>query len=239
MRTPEAPAACTVIPGASEHGQAWIAGYANVTKLRGAALVGPAFANLIALITEKVCPKSVVEYSTEVPRYHGRQEFPPMRGTFLAFGFVPVTATIQISQVGAGKIWLTLTGAVSATPPYIVTAVAHLSIRVLTVKVNGVTLPAGTRCSTIGTGKAVLTNVNPTGVPGPKYWDIYTGGPLSGTITIPHFAGCGANGDNLDPVLDASISGSGNFTELIQGMPCVFGNLFGTTCPPQVPRPRR
>jgi hypothetical protein len=232
-------AGCISVAGQSEHGQAWIAGYANVTKLRGAALVGPAFADIVALTKEVICPRSVTEFSTEVPSFRGKPEFPPMRATFLAFGFIPVTATIQISQVGVGHILLTLAGAVSATPPYIVQAKARLSIRVMTVKVNGVALPVGARCRTMSPGAATLNNVNPTGLPGRNFWDTFTGGPLSGTITVPRFAGCGASGDDLDAILDASISGPGNFSKLIQGMPCIFGNLFDTTCPPQVPEPRR
>ncbi len=108
--TRPASSGCITIAGAAEHGQAWLTGYANVTKLHGAALVSPALADVVALTKEIVCPQSVIELSTEVPDFHGKPEFPPMRATFLAFGFVPVTATIQISQVGTGVVKLTLAG---------------------------------------------------------------------------------------------------------------------------------
>ncbi len=231
--------ACITIAGAAEHGQAWVTGFANVTKLRGAALVGPAFANLTALTKEIVCPKSVVEVSTETPNFHGKPEFPPMRATFLAFGFVPVTATIQISQVGVGVIKVTLVTGVAAAAPYVVRAQVRLNVRVLKVRVNGVALPPGAQCGTVSPGTAILTNVNPTGQPGPNFWDLPTGGPLSGDIALPHFSRCGVNGDNLDAILDASISGPGNFAKLIQGVPCLFPNPLGSACPPQVPKPRR
>ena len=80
----------------------------------------------------------MIEDSTEVPDFHGKPEFPPMRATFLAFGFVPVTATIQISQIGIGVVKLTLAGAVAPVAPYVVQAKVRLAVRVLNVKVNGV-----------------------------------------------------------------------------------------------------
>ncbi len=115
----------------------------------------------------------------------------------------------------------------------------RLNVRVLNVKVNGVALPAGAECGTSSPGTAILTNVNPTGQPGRNFWDIFTGGPLSGTISLPHFTRCGSDGDNLDPILDASISGPGNFAKLIQGVPCILVNPLGSDCPPEVPKPRR
>ncbi len=230
---------CITIAGAGEKGQAWVTGFANVNKLHGAALVGPAFAELVALTKEIICPKSVVEVSTEVPDFHGKREFPPMRATFLAFGFVPVTATIQISQVGVGVIRLTLVGGVAAVAPYVVQAKVRLNVKVLKVRVNGVALPAGAQCGTASPGTAILSNVNPTGQPGPNFWDLPTGGPLACPINLPHFSRCGVNGDNLDAILDASISGTGNFAKLIQGVPCLFPNPLSSACPPQVPKPRR
>jgi len=231
-------AKCITVPGQAEAGQTWIAGFANVTKLRGAALVGPAFANIVLVKTETICPNAVIFYNTEIPDYHGLPQFPPVRATFLAFGFMPVTSTIQLSQVGVGKIYLSLVGAVPGNP-YVVKAVARRNIKVLSLKANGVTLPAGPRCEAVRPATAVLTNVNPTGKPGLNYWYTTTGGPLSGTITISKFADCGTGGDNLDPILDASISGVQNFTKLIQGIPCIFRNIYGSSCPPTVPKPRR
>lgn len=179
---------CITIAGAAEQGQAWVTGFANVNKLRGAALVGPAFAEIVGLTKEVVCPTSVIEVSTEVPDFHGKREFPPMRATFLAFGFVPATATIQISQVGAGVIKLTLVGGVAAVAPYVAQAKVRLNVKVLKVKVNGVALPPGARCGTASPGTAVLSNVNPTGQPGRNFWDLFTGGPLacrSRPLTLP------------------------------------------------------
>ena len=230
---------CITGPGQAERGQAWLTGFADVTKLRGAALVGPAFANVVVATKEIICPTSVTEVSTEVPAFRGKPEFPPVRATFLAFGFVPVTAAIAISQVGVGVINLTLATGVAAVAPYVVQATARVNIKVLNVKVDGVTLPAGADCGTAVPGHVTLSNVNPTGQPGRNFWDLFTGGPLSGTVQVPHFARCGVNGDNLDPILDASISGSQNFAKLIQGEPCIFDNLLNTSCPPKIPAPRR
>jgi hypothetical protein len=52
-------------------------------------------------------------------------------------------------------------------------------------------------------------------------YTVNTGGPLTGTTTIPPFSGCGV-GEDLDPLLNASISGPDNFMKLTQGVPCTY-----------------
>jgi hypothetical protein len=63
-----------------------------------------------------------------------------------------------------------------------------------------------------------------------------SGGPVTGTIDIPAFTGCGV-GENLDPLFDASVSGNDNFLHLTQGTLCAPASAFG--CPPTVPTPVR
>lgn len=239
LADPSGASSCITEPGEAEHGQAWLTGLADVAKLHGAALVGPALAEVVALTEVKICPGQTIELSTEVPDFHGKPEFPPMTATFLAFGFVPVTATIQLSQLGIGILKVSIAGSLSGAGPYVASTRVQLNVKVLKVKVNGVPLSVGGDCGTAGPGIASLSSINPSGLPGRNFWSVFTGGPLSGTVDLPHFAHCGVNGDNLDPILDASISGPQNFTKLIQGAPCIIQSPLTTTCPPAIPKPRR
>jgi hypothetical protein len=63
-----------------------------------------------------------------------------------------------------------------------------------------------------------------------------TGGPLTGEVTIPSFVNCGV-GENLDPLLNASIAGPANFQLITQGTLCTPQEL--TLCPPTIPKPLR
>ena len=91
------------------------------------------------------------------------------------------------------------------------TVTSEQRIQVSDVTVNGTPLNVGQHCRT-----AVPTNVVLTSNAG---YDVTKGGVLSGNITIPPFTGCGV-GENLDPLLTASISGPGNFVQLTQGPTC-------------------
>ena len=42
--------------------------------------------------------------------------------------------------------------------------------------------------------------------------------PLKGKVTIPEFTGCGTQGDDLDPLLNGTISGPGNMLHMTQGI---------------------
>jgi hypothetical protein len=237
---PPLPPGKNIIINNPSHGCTYVTGYANVRKLKGASLVGPGLTNLV-ISTREVFNYKInyfQEDSVGILSYHGRREFPPARATFLGFGFVPTSATMQIIEVGTINNWAV--GPALQTPqpkchgicPTISTVSSRVRIRIYDVTVNGAPLNVGSRCQTppfdiVLTGSSAST---------PPY-NITEGGPLTGTVTIPSFTGCGV-GENLDPLFTAAISGSGNFSLLTQGKVCQPGPppIF---CPPVKPKPLR
>lgn len=237
-------------------GCADIAGYANAGKLAGAALLGPGpsdvpKAALLALnigntANDQPCPPSlkgngysgvcILENVNGELDYNGLPELPPARATFLTFGFMPTTATVEFTEVGL----ITIDSAAQAEPPFLfsVTSTAQLSMGISDVKVNGQPLDVGTNCHTAQPITLTLTGGTPsyTQLLGPA-----SGGPLTGYATIPPFTGCGLN-ENLDPLFDASLSGPGNYVKMTQGRVCEwqYGPFpINYLCPPTPPTPQR
>ena len=246
FKLPNPPKGSTTIPPQPPaQGCAFIKGFTNVPKLNGAALVGPGFGNIqnsrrtivnsshqgytqfdsTGKLYYKPCPGSA-------PRCKAIDGLPPVTATLLGFGFVPTTATLQITQVGTLNIVSVGTnGTLNSSK---VQSLA--SIRVEKVLVNGAPLNVGNNCHTVRPFPLVLSA-------GPGY-SLDGGGVLNGTITVPSFTGCGV-GENLDPIFNATVSGPGNFVQLTQGNLCiswnVSGNLPGAAegCPANVPKPVR
>jgi hypothetical protein len=221
----------TPVPGC-----AWVVGYSNVRKLNGSALVGPGKTDINLPVREVI--KSPTYFEEDAA---GQLDFrpcptckivhglPPAHSTFLGFGFVPVSATLQLTQVGTANIYAIGTAFTLTSN----TIFSEVSLRVYGVKVNGVPLNVGPHCESAHPIFMELSG-NPNGVPP---YTIQSGGPLTGTITIPPFKGCGV-GENLDPLFTASISGPGNFVILTQGNLCTLQTPpFG--CPPTIPKPVR
>lgn len=219
---------------------AFIKGFSDVRKLNGAALVGPGFGNIqegrrivqnprahdydqidsSGKLYYKPCPGSA-------PRCRAINGLPPVRGTFLSFGFMPTTATLQITQVGTLNI-----ASVSTSQILRFSKIESLaSIRVENASVNGTPLDVGSDCHTVKPFLLSLTGKPP--------YQLQTGGVLSGTITVPPFTGCGV-GENLDPIFDATVSGPGNFVQLTQGSLCIgWDRGFPANCPANMPKPVR
>lgn len=221
--------------------------------------------------------------------------FPPVRATFLAFGFTPVTATVHIQeQVSGGKLvpvietgyqrykhYNELTGKLSSgSPPgrgcsgipadvcsfnfcqragavntcsdYVITVTAAVTLRLSDVTVNGTPLDVGSHCQTTG---PLYTPGNPTADPGndrvvlqggtnpsepspqweslgsPDGGGVFHGGAVAGYVTIPPFIRCVTpSGDNLGPLLDATVSGPGNYTKMTAGAACT--DIGGICTPP-------
>jgi hypothetical protein len=126
---------------------------------------------------------------------------PNATGTFTEFGIVPVTATTEFVQVGdiTGQ---DVNGGVTTT--------ANEIIKLTDLKVAGLDVPVGDRCET--ETPAVLNLDSGTG------FNVLTGGPISGTYTIPKFADCGLL---VTPILNLLIPGAGNTIELTLGKPTV------------------
>jgi hypothetical protein len=225
---------------------AYITGFSDVRKFNEAALLQPKRPKKPGLLNVDFAYKTknvrvrkgvnIIAFSAARLYFHGRPELPPVRATFLGFRFVPVTATLRLTELAPIKIRSVSQG----YSPFGIRVVSRtkVSIHLSNARVNGQPLKVGPRCRTavplelklIGTGKLI---------PRPQGYTIPTGGPLSGTVTIPPFTGCGKS-ENLDPLFTGSVSGPGNFTIMTQGKLCMpFLQPSASVCPPPVPKPRR
>jgi hypothetical protein len=197
--------------------------------------------------------------------YHGQLAFPPARATFLTFGFAPVSAVLQLAETkwphrpvenprcyqglqGNRKpvpltsplisVFTDINTNVNLGEPILNTGTTYLSIHVSQVSVNGVPLPVGPDCGVAKPVRAVLIGRGIL-VPKARGYTVAGGGPLTGSVTIPNFTHCGV-GENLDPLLTASISGPANFQLITQGKLCTPKQpTVPPNCPPNVPKPLR
>lgn len=221
---------------------AYITGFSDVAKLIGAALLQfraplkPALVNVDFAERFKAVPGTVTEHSTGELFFRGRHELPAVNATFLTFGFVPVRATIHLTELGTITI-VSVSGVAAPPFPITVTATSKVLLRVSNVRVNGVPLHVGPGCRPAAPLRLVLVahgeNTNP-----PVGYTVPTGGALQGKVTIPPFIDCGVT-QNLDPLLTGTISGRGNFVKLTQGKLCGPSQRQNFICPPPVPRPQR
>ncbi|MGO8958374.1 MAG: DUF6801 domain-containing protein [Streptosporangiaceae bacterium] len=217
----------------------YITGYSDVRKLYGAALLQPkrglpALVNVAFGERAVFKPGKLIEYSVAELYYRGRHELPPIRATFLAFGFVPVTATLGITELTPIRI-VSVSG--TTAPPYPITvhATSTVSISISKVDVNGVPLAVGPHCRPARSVRLALLGTGHNTVPQTGF-TVESGGPLTGMLTIPPFTGCGVT-ENLDALLTGSISGPRNFVEMTQGKLCGPAQPQNWTCPPPVPKP--
>ncbi|MFF1506759.1 DUF6801 domain-containing protein [Streptomyces sp. NPDC058326] len=242
---------------------AYITGYANVGKLKGASLI-PASCVLIEQGSPEIVfppegPPHFLQTSDAALDHQGRKQTPPFTSTFLTFDFMPATATMVLEQAGPMTVSsdMTLSFPDNTAETYVR---APLVLRVLDVRVNGTPLDVGPSCRTekplrspepdpatypgdhlVLLGKGQLIN----GSDAVGYL-LTSGGPLTGEVTIPAFKNCGAGGENLDRLLTASISGPGNHVKQIQGQTCAVmvevpteGQCTEDRQPYVVPKPER
>jgi hypothetical protein len=219
-------------------GCAYAAGYTNAAKLKEAALVGPGLTDLkLGLTTAIKFAKPYTFLQQNVAgqlEYHGKPELPPARATLLGFGFTPVSATLQISEVGSlNAAFITCAPNPPGKCPKSVKIEAlffgNVNLRIHNVAVNGVPLNVGPHCQTVQPFPLELIGVPPT-------YNVATlNGILTGVVTIPEFKGCADGADNLDPLFDATVSGPGNFVKINQALICTpINNL---NCPPAKAKP--
>jgi hypothetical protein len=220
----------------------YLTGYSDVKKAYGAALLQPkrpskpALLNIDFAYRHVLKPGKLIAFSTGELYYQGHHELPPVRATFLAFRFVPVTATLEVTELTPISI-----RSVSGTlaPPYRLTVrgTTRVRIQISDVDVNGVPLAIGPHCRPVRSPRLTLIGHGENTFP-PRGYTVPTGGPLSGELTIPAFTDCGV-GQNLDPLLTGSISGPDNYVLMTQGKLCGPSNPQNWTCPPPVPKPIR
>jgi hypothetical protein len=218
------------------------AGYTNARKLKEAALVGPGLTDLKLGLTTYTKTNSQYSYLQQRAagqlEFHGRPVLPPARATLLALGFVPVSATIQISEIGSLNIALVGCAPLKKTakcpnPPPLTEALffGFVSLRISNVHVNGVPLNVGPHCQTV-----TPFNLELVGVP-PTFSTLTLSGILTGDATIPKFTGCHNGADTLDPIFDASVSGPGNFVKVNEAPFCSPDLQGHPGCPPVPAKP--
>jgi len=226
-------------------GCAFATGYADVRKLKGATLLQPVITNVWESINTLANLTTQVNYleldNAAELEFHGLHQFPPSTATFLTFGFVPTTATLELMEQGTINIFVVgpaIPGATCHPNKFrscnnVATAYSRLKALIApgSVTVNGVPLDVGSHCETPAFD-VILTGSNATN---PQY-SIQFGGPLTGMATIPHFKNCGV-GENLDPIFNAAISGPRNFTILTQGALCTVQGAFGCVPKSFTPKP--
>lgn len=146
--------------------------------------------------------KSTVDLNTGA--LTAKLNLPPATGSFKELGIVPVTATVALLQNGptTGNIDLN-TGAVTTT--------SNVTLQITSLSVAGLPVPVGSSCESSTPASIMLTSQ-----PG---FSIIKGGTVSGTYTIPPFAGCGL----VTPVLNLTIAGPGNTISLTLGKAHVVG----------------
>jgi hypothetical protein len=209
-------------PDHSTNGCGLVEGFSNVQKLDGASSLGG--------VTGIFQLETVIDDPVNFNRFDdiAVAHLEARRATLLTFGFVPVSATLEITQ--PDNINIFATGAerktIPATPVTVI-GQGEVSLRLTDARVNGVPLDLGPHCRS---AQPVELTLHGTSDADPPY-RITQGGRLTGDITIPPFTGCGV-GEDLDPLLTASVSGPGNLVQVVQGPLC-----FPPPFVPDVTRP--
>lgn len=232
-------------------GCAYLRGYSNVAKLGGAVLVGmdEPLPNLkISLGQSSVfipgCDDGdgyTCVYAIESVS-QAKLSLLPAQATLLSFGFMPVRATMELTELQAADIVSRTERHDYPAPtpdrfPITVTATSEMAIRIRDVTVNGVPLDVGSNCRTGRPVEVELTGGAANSIPqNPEEYTITFGGPIRGVVTIPPFSGCGV-AEDLDPLFTGAISGPGNFVKMTQGAPCLQAGT--SPCPPPAPEPLR
>lgn len=161
-----------------------------------------------------ISPSWAVTHKGKHPRFG---VLPVAHTAVLGFGAVPITADLHLRQVirPSGLIApikvasITQLVAPFKVKPTVVTGV--LDVRISNVRVDQVPLKVGPNCRSVSPLHLKVTGQYP------KY-SLFVGGPLKGKVTIPEFTGCGTRGDDLDPLLNGTISGPGNMLHMTQGI---------------------
>lgn len=149
---------------------------------------------------------ATIDLSTSPLSFTGGISLPQSSGSFNAFGFVPVTATVAFVPVGQATGSL-VSGALTDGE---VSATAQFTIQIVAMKVAGIPAAPGSGCETSSPVTISVTS--------PSDFNATLGGTLSGSYTIPNFKSCGPLGIET-PLINALIPGSGNTISLTLGTP--------------------
>lgn len=124
---------------------------------------------------------------------------PPATGSFKELGFITVTATTKLIQVGQA------TGTFNFNANT-VTTTATAMLQLTSLKIAGFNIPVGSSCETSPASITVSSQ------PG---FTFGTGGNLAGTYTIPNFRHCGL----ATFLINLTLPGPGNTITLTLGTP--------------------
>ncbi|MFJ2757564.1 hypothetical protein ACIO3S_18320 [Nocardioides sp. NPDC087217] len=176
----------------------------------------------------------------------------------VTFGAVPVEATVRLEQERADGLPVPIkleTLTCARLPPFGVEVPdspvkGRVSTRVMSVRVDGVSLPFQGECRTRESGVLDLSGEGylmgwdgSQNVPArvqPDLWNeglfnLSPGGLLAGTVDVPPFSGCvTTSGDDLSSLLTATVSGEGFPLRTYQGgvLGCTVPNPGGKNLPP-------
>lgn len=213
-RLPKPPAGATEQAGLATPGCVVAVGYASVRKLDGSMMIndpekkpGPMQLRIIERMV--TAPGGYVEQDSV-----GELHLPDAESTFLTFGFQPTTAKVEFQTEPVTVTTVSQDGRNTTTIGY------YQRLRLYDVTLNGTPLDVGPRCRS-GRADTVLEGE----------YDILGGGLLEGEITIPPFSGCGSGGEDLDPLLNASIAGTKNRIRIQQGAVCYTSPDCAATVP--------
>ncbi|WP_410621223.1 DUF6801 domain-containing protein [Amycolatopsis sp. cmx-8-4] len=159
----------------------------------------------------------------------GSTVFKPATATFLGFGFVPVTATIEFLPLDyQDSKLIDISGGLHDDPvtgePVLDTQLSVIA-RLSEAKINGVPLDLGPDCVT-----ATPVSLDLSGPYDPFSVGHIRTDPAKGFV-LPAFRGCGAGGQDLNPLLTGMSSGPGNqaFVDTYNLVPCTEPDQ--TQCP--------
>ena len=124
---------------------------------------------------------------------------PPATGSFKELGFIPVTATTKMIQVGQA------TGTFNFNANTVITTATDI-LQLTSLNVGGINIPVGNSCKT---SPAAITVTSQPG------FTFGTGGTLAGTYTIPNFRHCGL----ATLLINLTLPGPGNTISLTLGKP--------------------
>jgi hypothetical protein len=195
-------------------------GWSTVKKLGAKTTIGPAF-----MVNATV---KIADDGTLIAR--GNVFFPPSRVTFLAYGFMPTSATLEMLPVDYQDSRNIFIEAFTDG----ITGHSHVDLmaRMSDAKVNGVPLDVGPDCVTATPISLDVTGPYDAFVGGTLQTDPANEDPKYQGFTLPPFKNCGAT-ENLSPLLTGLSSGPGNqaLVNIQSFLPC-DQEPDPTTCPP-------
>jgi hypothetical protein len=190
------------------------------------------------------------------PRHAHFDAFPDVTVRTVAFGSIPVDATLSLrlptdaSGLPAGLHALTMidsyAGGAGDPPPEVKhpssewlkfsdsTVTGGVWVQVTQLSVDGVVVDVGNHCRTVqpakldlsGKGYSVNQAGESEGAPPAGHFAATRGGALTGTIDVPRFSGCGSGQDDLSPLVSSVASGE-DFA--VQAQTGALGSCWGAS----------